>query len=602
NHLKSPAIAGIIVNAHDITGQKAVEEALRENMERYELVARGSNGGLWDWNLRTGEVYFSPRWKSILGYKENEIGSKPDDWFELVHPEDVAHLKSAILDHLEGRTEFLEFEHRVLRKSGDYLWMGVRGIAVRGADGKAARLAGSQTDISRQKGVEEMFKFQALHDTLTGLANRTLLFDRLQQAIRRARRSDFKFAVLFLDVDRFKGVNDSLGHLAGDLLLKESSNRLEKCLRPGDTAARLGGDEFTILLENLKDVKEAVQVAERVLKELAKPCRLNDQEVFATVSIGIAMCNGNYSRPEDLLRDADTALYRAKANGRARYEIFDVDMHNRAVALLQMENDLWRAINNTEFLIHYQPILSLRTGFIVGFEALARWQHPEKGLLSPNDFIPLAEETGLIINIGEWLLKAACQQNRIWQTMGFPNLRLAVNFSARQLRHPDPLKMIQDILWETHMNAQTLELEITESIAMRTSDPGFGALSKLRLMGVPISIDDFGTGYSSLSSLKHSPASTLKIDKSFLKDIQSDPDNAAITNTIIAMAHSLQLRVIAEGVETEEQLRFLADRGCDEVQGHYFSPPLDAARATDLLLQSNPFPLKQKLPTRLPQN
>jgi EAL domain-containing protein (putative c-di-GMP-specific phosphodiesterase class I) len=340
-------------------------------------------------------------------------------------------------------------------------------------------------------------------------------------------------------------------------------------------------------------------VADRILKELSKPYLLDGQEVFATVSVGIAISSPEYSRPEELLRDADTAMYRAKANGKARYEVFDTDMHAKAVEILQMENDLWRAIDHKELIIHYQPILSLRTGAITGFEALLRWLHPEKGLLPPSAFIPLAEETGLIVTMGEWLLKTACLQNRVWQKMGHPDLRLSVNYSARQIQHPDPLKMIQNILWETHMSAKTLGLEITESIAMNNSGSGFSTLFKLGFMGIPIAIDDFGTGYSSLSSLKRCPAQALKVDQSFLKNIQTDPDNAAITGTIIAMAHSLQLQVIAEGVENKGQLDFLLEKGCDEVQGFYFSEPLTSEKATELLMEKSPFQAKLKITQRL---
>ncbi len=595
NLLDVHAVGGIVANFRDVTEAKKIERALVENMERYELVARGTNGGIWDWNLLTDEVYYSPRWKAILGHNDEEIGATPGEWLDRVHEDDREALENALTAHLNGTTPFLENEHRIRAKDGNYLWVFCRGLAVRNASGKSTRVAGSLIDISARKNSEELFRQQAHYDALTGLPNRTLFLNQLQHNIDLCkRRKNMRFAVLFLDLDRFKGVNDSLGHMMGDELLKETGRRLERCLRPMDMAARLGGDEFTVLLEDIKDAREAVQITARILKELSMPYHLNDQEVFATASVGIAMNTPDYSKPEELLRDADTAMYRAKANGKARYEVFDTDMHTRAVALLQMENDLWRAIEHQEFVIYYQPILSLKTGAITGFEALMRWQHPEKGFLPPSEFIPLAEETGLILPMGEWLLKAACAQNRAWQLMGFPHLKLSVNFSARQLQHPDPLKMIQNILWDTHMNAKTLILEITESIAMK-SDPGFETLFKFNFMGIPIAIDDFGTGYSSLSSLKRSPATTLKIDQSFLKNVPNDLDNAAITGTIIAMARNLQLQVIAEGVETEDQVAFLRERDCDEVQGYYFSQPLSAEKATELLIKKDHFAPKLRL-------
>ncbi|HWP48522.1 MAG TPA: EAL domain-containing protein [Candidatus Limnocylindrales bacterium] len=556
--------------------RKRAEDALRESEERYALAARGANDGLWDWNLKTGEIYYSPRWKSMLGYEENEIKNSLEEWFSRVHPEDIENLKARIDLHLEGLTPF-ENEHRMKHKDGTYRWMLSRGLAVRDAEGKAYRMAGSQTDITDRKVAEMQLLHDAFHDALTGLPNRALFMNRLEHATERSkRRQNYQFAVLFLDLDRFKVVNDSLGHLAGDQLLVEIARRLVECLRPGDTVARLGGDEFAILLDGIESLNDAIRVSDRIQKELMSPFNLNGQEVCTTTSIGIALNTIGYIQPDDLLRDADIAMYRAKALGKARYAVFDAGMHTRAVELLHLEASLRRAIEQQEFRLYYQPILCLKSGKITGVEALLRWQHPQRGLISPGEFIPVAEETGLIVAIGEWVIQTACTQSKAWQDMGLPPLFVAINLSARQFQHQNLLELIKKILKETGMAAQTLKLEITESIAMRDLDFSIPILKELSAMGVQILIDDFGTCYSSLGYLNRFPINALKIDQSFVKDIPNNADNAAIIKAIIAMAHSLKLKVIAEGVETEEQLTFLRSQACDEIQGYLLSHPLPA--------------------------
>lgn len=556
--------------------RKRAEDALRESEERYALAARGANDGLWDWNLKTGEIYYSPRWKSMLGYEENEIKNSIEEWFSRVHPEDIDGLRARIDLHLEGLTPF-ENEHRMKHKDGTYRWMLSRGLAVRDAEGKAYRMAGSQTDITDRKVAEMQLLHDAFHDALTGLPNRALFMNRLEHATERAkRRKDYQFAVLFLDLDRFKVVNDSLGHLAGDQLLVEIARRLVGCLRPGDTVARLGGDEFAVLLDGIESLDDAIRVSDRIQKELRIPFNLNGQEVCTTTSIGIALNTIGYNQPDDLLRDADIAMYRAKALGKARYAVFDTGMHTRAVELLHLEASLRRAIEQQEFRLYYQPIICLASGKITGVEALLRWQHPQRGLISPGEFIQVAEETGLIIAIGEWVLQTACAQSKAWRDRGLPPLFVAINLSARQFQHQNLLELIKKILKETGMAAQTLKLEITESIAMRDLDFSIPVLKELSAMGVQILIDDFGTCYSSLGYLNRFPINALKIDQSFVKDIPNNADNTAIIKAIIAMAHSLKLKVIAEGVETEEQLIFLRSQACDEIQGYLLSHPLPA--------------------------
>jgi len=568
--------------------QTRMEEELRESEERYTLAAQGANDGVWDWNLKSNQIYFSPRWKSMLGFEENEIGNTPEEWFARVHPKDIEHLKTKITAHLEGHVHHFQDEHRMLHKDGTYRWMFGRGLAVRNPEGQASRMAGSLTDITERKAAEKQLLHDAFHDALTGLPNRALFMERLGLSMGRAKRPGAGLsAVLFLDLDRFKVVNDSLGHTIGDELLVAMAQRLKRCLRPGDTVARFGGDEFALLLVDVKKIRGAIRVAERIKEALAAPFNLEGHEVFTTASIGLAMGRTDHARPEDFLCDADAAMYRAKAQGKARYEIFDSDMHVRAVTLLQLESDLRRAIDHHQLSIHYQPIISLQTGRITGAEALLRWQHPQRGFVSPAEFIPLAEETGLIRPVGEWVLQAACAQAMAWQADGYPGLRVMVNFSSRQFEYENIQDLIKKVLKETRLPPQTLELEITESMAIRDGELGARALNELRAIHIRISIDDFGIGSSSLAYLKRLPIATLKIDRSFVRDLATDPDDASITSAIIAMAHSLKLNVVAEGVETEEQLAFLRSQQCDELQGYLFSPGVPAEAFSKLLREGH---------------
>ena len=564
--------------------RKRAEEALRASEERYALVARGTNDGLWDWNLKTDKIYFSIYWKSMLGLEDSEIADSPEEWFSRVHPEDIARVKAQITSHLQGLTPHLESEHRMFHKDGSYRWVLTRGIAIRDADSKVSRMAGSQIDITDRRTAEGRWQHDAFHDELTGLPNRASLIDRLGLSILRTRcPGDYSFAVLFLDVDRFQVINDSLGHLTGDQLIIAIARRLKADLRSGTTIARFGGDEFAILLDDVQGISDATRVAERIQKILAAPFNFSGQEVFLTASIGIALEGAAGERPEDVLNNADMAMYRAKARGKACYERFDVGMRASAVARLQLESNLRRAAEREEFRLYFQPIVSLEDGVVTGAEALLRWQHPERGLITPAEFIPLAEETGLIVPIGEWVLRTACAQARAWHAAGHSDLRVTVNFSARQFELPNLPELIRTVLKETGLAASALELEITESIAMEDVDFSREILTELRADGIHISIDDFGTGSSSLRYLKRFPIDVLKIDQTFVRDLTSDISDAAITAAMITMAHSLELKVIAEGVETEEQLKFLRSRRCNEIQGYLFSRPVPAEAFTKVL-------------------
>jgi diguanylate cyclase (GGDEF)-like protein len=434
---------------------------------------------------------------------------------------------------------------------------------------------------------KEHFRHAAFHDSLTGLPNRAMFTELLKAEIDNSkRRNDHMFAVLFLDLDRFKNVNDSLGHTHGDLLLVAFAERLERTLRPVDTLARFGGDEFAILLSGMTDATDAVRVAQRISDELSQPFVLDKNSAFATASIGIALSSSGYDRPEDILRDADTAMYRAKENGKARYEVFDHGMHARAVLRLQLESDLRQAVEQKEFCVYYQPIVSLQTGRLNGFEALVRWNHPRRGLVLPADFIPVAEETGLIVPIGQWVLNEACAHVRQWQidSPSHRSLSLSVNLSARQVAQPDLLERIKEALEASKLSPHCLKLEITESVVMENAEAAALMFKQLRALGVQLSIDDFGTGYSSLSYLHRFPLNYLKIDRSFVMRLTTENDNA-IVRTISTLARNLGMEVIAEGIETEEQYQQLRMLGCEYGQGFLFSRPVDSSDVPHLLTQ-----------------
>jgi diguanylate cyclase (GGDEF)-like protein/PAS domain S-box-containing protein len=559
----------------------------REAEERYALAAQAANDGLWDWDLTTDRVYYSPRWKAMIGCKDQEIGTGPEEWFDRIHPMDRSNVDSRLKAHIDGFTDNFESEHRILVKNGSYRWVLSRGIAVRDADGNVIRIAGSQADITERKRVEQQLLHNALHDTLTGLPNRALFMDRLKDMIKQTRRDkNHSFAVLFLDLDRFKNLNDSLGHTVGDSLLKAVASRLNRCMRAGSTVARLGGDEFAVLLDHINDVNDAVRVACRIQEELKEPISLGGYMLFTSASIGIAVGNHKSNIPENLLRDADTAMYRAKAKGRGRYRVFDAEMHNSAMALLNLEIELPQALESGEFELHYQPIVSLKTGVVAGFEALLRWSHPHRGLALPGSFMPVLEDTGLIVPMGWIMLRKACNQVLIWDDLfqAHPPSTLSMNFSASQIAQDDFVEQISSILQETGLDAARLRLEITENVIMQDVDFAAAVLARLRDLNVQVHIDDFGTGYSSLSALHHFPIDALKIDRLFMEMSGVDRENAEVVQTIVTLAHNLGMDVIAEGVETKAQLDYLQTLGCDYGQGHFFCKPVKELEQIDHLI------------------
>jgi diguanylate cyclase (GGDEF)-like protein/PAS domain S-box-containing protein len=569
---------------------------LQRAEERYALAVRGANDGLWDWDITTDRMYFSPRWKEILGYSGTEIGDGSQEWFSRIHPSDLEHVKEELALHLKDPTHHFESEHRVQHKDGNYRWVLSRGMAIGDRDAAPHRMSGSLSDISERKAAEQKLQHNAFHDILTDLPNRALFLDRLLHALEiRKRREEYLFAVLFLDIDRFKMINDSLGHLIGDQLLIKIAQRLQTCLRPADTIARLGGDEFAVILEDVTDLKDVTIVTERIHEALKTPFVLKldmgaEHEVITSSSIGIAMSTGDYEKPDDLLRDADTAMYRAKAQGPSRSAVFDQAMHEQVLNLLQLESALRRAVDtidagSPEFSLFYQPIVALGEGHIAGFEALIRWHHPERGLVSPAEFIPLAEDTGLIVPMSRWILREACSQLHIWhqQFNERPPIFMSVNLSAKQLAEPNLIEEVSQTLGEFEIDPATLKLEITESAIMDNVDAATIVLKKLEALGLHLSIDDFGTGYSSLSYLHKFPLDTLKIDRSFVSRMEESEDSLQLVWAIVALARNLRMEVTAEGLETNGQLDHLRMLTCDYGQGYFFSKPVDRELATALL-------------------
>lgn len=562
------------------------ESRVRESEERYALAARGANDGLWDWNLATNHVYYSPRWKSMLGCSTDEVGPDLDEWFGRIHPEDFDHFQRLLSAHLEGISSHFESELRMRHSDGGHRWLLTRGLAVRSADGKAIRIAGSVADITNQKRVERQLIEDAFHDALTGLPNRALFVDRLKHTLQRAQRSeDPCFAVLHVDLDRFKDISDSVGYRIADQLMIGVGRRLIDSLRAVDTVSRIGGDEFAILLEDIEEDKNASQAAVRILEDLAAPFTLDGQQVFVSASIGIISRPQGYDHVNDLMRDVEIALHRAKSEGKARHVIFESSMRIVAQGRLRLETDLRHALSNNELIVHYQPIVSLDTGKVMGFEALVRWQHPTRGLVPPNEFIPIAEETGLINPLGEWVLKEACRRLKTWHDQ-YSNARplfVSVNVSSQQVKQRNLVQQVEDALTRSSLPASCLKVEITESVIIENVETTRATFEKLRRLGIEIYMDDFGTGYSSLSYLHSFPIDNLKIDRAFIRRLGNDRSSTAIVEAIVALAHSLRIPVVAEGVETHDQVRMLQLLKCDKVQGFLFAKPMDHDAIVSLL-------------------
>jgi diguanylate cyclase (GGDEF)-like protein/PAS domain S-box-containing protein len=570
------------LNKH-IVEQERISNALKESEEHFRSafdhavgMALVSPDGHW---LEVNESL-----SSLLGYSRQELHNM--SFRTITHPEDLGLTLVKMHELMEGIVTSFQLENRYIHKQGHIIWVLSSASLVREEGGKARHMVFQVQNISDRKEAEEQIYFAAFHDSLTGLPNRTLLSDRMSMAVERAKRSsDHKFAVLFIDLDRFKIVNDTMGHEMGDKLLIELSERLKQCIRAVDTVARLGGDEFAVLLDGITNPELAIEITARIQTLLSQPFDLDGQEFFTSASIGISFSSLGYDSPEDILRDADIAMYRAKANGKARYEVFDLDMHVRAVEALKLENDLRQGIERGEVHPYFQPIVSLQNGSVTGFEALARWEHPERGLISPMDFIPLAEETGLIVPLGMKILKAACGQLRQWQIIFNTEkpLTMSINLSARQFAQKDMVEEIRKVIRDAQIEPNCIHLEITESIVMENAHDAIETLKQLKSIGVHLSIDDFGTGYSSLSYLHRFPFDILKIDRSFVNRMNTDKDSLSIVETIVTLAKKLGKSLVAEGVEGEKHKQMLTALSCDYGQGYLFSKPLNSYDAEEFL-------------------
>jgi diguanylate cyclase (GGDEF)-like protein/PAS domain S-box-containing protein len=583
-------LVGRVLSLRDVTARLAVESALRLSETRYALAVQGANDGLWDWDLSTPHVYFSPRALDMLGLPEPTTLYTLEDVYAQLEPTDVPRLRADIEAHLESRSPYLESEFRV-GQGIDQRWLLCRGLTVQDNAGNPYRMAGSLTDITTRKTSETQLRHAALHDSLTGLGNRSLLMDRLEHALQRARRDrNQSFALLYLDLDRFKMINDSLGHAAGDRVLQEIARRLAITFREADTLVRLGGDEFVVLLEGVQNLQGAERAAERFQETIARPIQIGNFETYSSASIGIALANKPHSRAVDMLRDADLALYQAKRLGGGRYVFFDQRMHQRAMTEFELETDLRRAMDAGSLAIYYQPICSLVTRQISGFEALLRWNHPTRGMLLPKDFLSLAEDTGLIIPIGSWVLEQAIHQLARWKGAypEYADATMGVNLSGRQLAQDNLDLEVQRAVETSGVAASDLHLEITETLMIEDSVLAAHRLSKLQRIGVKLHLDDFGTGYSSLSLLHTFPVDCLKIDRTFVARLESGGRDAQIVQTIVALAGAFEVEVVAEGIETEDQLIRLVALGCTAGQGYLLGKPAPAEEIDALLASISP--------------
>jgi diguanylate cyclase (GGDEF)-like protein/PAS domain S-box-containing protein len=558
------------------------EEALRNSEERYRLALECANDSIWDWNLVTDEFFVSDKIYDIVGYKINKNRKITEIINELVHPNDLNILKKDFNDHINNITKIYLSEFRIKTNEGSYAWISSRGKAIRDSEDKVIKLAGAITDISNRKIVEERIKFMAYYDSLTKLPNRTLFLNKLNEQLESLSDSNIKGAVFFIDLDNFKNINDTLGHDYGDKLLIHLAKEFESLIDEKDTICRLGGDEF-ILLHPYDKESRVEYYARRLLDLFKEPFKIDERQIYSTASIGIALYPKDGIDTNTILKNADSAMYKAKELGKNRYMLFDPEMYLKLERKICIERILRTAIENNELSINYQPQYNAQNNEIFGFEALVRLNSKELGFISPLEFIPIAEECGFITKLGKWVLSESCKQSVAWLNAGYKFKSMSINISSVDLQQAGFLENVKNILEETSINPNIVELEITETVLMQSLDASIEILKKLMNMGIRIALDDFGTGYSSLSYLRKIPISTLKIDKSFIDNITSNKKEEAIINNIIQMAHSMDLKIVAEGVEVEEQLSILKERKCDYIQGYYFSKPLSASEAEKLL-------------------
>jgi len=563
---------------------RRTEQSLRQSEARLVRAQKIAGMGSWEWNIQTGEIYWSDELFHIFGVDPVTQPKIEIEWiFSLVNPVDLPAFKKVMFAASKNGQPF-NVVYRIISSTEGEVVVNSQGEVECDDDGRPQLVSGTTLDITARIRAESEIQQLINYDTLTGLPNRSLLHDRLRLAISQAAREHELVGVLFLDLDRFKSINETLGHRVGDRLLKTVAKRLSACVRESDTLARLGGDEFVAILVGVNSAEGITTVAKKILMLISEPIYIDDQEIYTSASIGIAVYPMDGDDSHTLLKHADLAMYQAKEQDRNNFQFFSREMNIKVLERMMLENSMRKALEREEFFLVYQPQVDARTGRITGMEALLRWQHPDLGLLAPDKFIYLAEETGFIIPIGEWVLRCACRQNKAWQKQGLPAVRVAVNLSAKQFGQYHLDEMISATLMETGLDPEWLELEITESAIMKNAEQNAVILRKLKDMGVSLAIDDFGTGYSSLAYLKHFPISRLKIDRSFVRDITTNSDDAAIAEIIIAMAQTLKLSVIAEGVETRAQMELLSFNNCVEMQGYLFSRPVPAAQFSELLI------------------
>ena len=577
---------GAVLIGRDISERKSTEAALKRSQRRYELAADGAHDGLWDWDVDKNSVFYSQRWKQMLGLDDADVSDSPDEWLERIHPDDRERFETVVAARREEQSSHFEVDYRIEHGDGEFRWMLCRGAIVRNDDGEVIRMAGSQTDITERKRVEAQLRHDAFHDALTEIPNRALFIDRVEQLLEgREQESNRPFSVLFMDLDRFKAINDSLGHTTGDELLKRVTYRIQDCLRRADTLARVGGDEFGILLAGLGNEKKARSVANRIRSKLEDPFLIDDHKLYVSASIGVLVSEGQYDSPKDLLRDADLAMYNAKRDQLKQIAVFETGMETGVAGEAHLESALRRAIENSELELNYHPIVKLDSEKPVGFEALARWNHEEFGAIPPDEFIPLAQETGMVVELGRSMIRAASKQMKAWLDEGLigPEHAMNVNLSAPEIASPELPQVLEKILDDTGLDGHNLQVEITERILITNPDDIAKMFDELDEMDVRICIDDFGTGYSSLSYLRRFRADSLKIDREFIQGLHRSKEDQEIVRAVMRLADKLGLEVVAEGIESTRQLDVLRELDVAYGQGFLWAKPRTAHQIEQML-------------------
>jgi diguanylate cyclase (GGDEF)-like protein/PAS domain S-box-containing protein len=581
--------------AHQASSESKLRRELQDSETKYILTTEVTSDGIWSWDLSSDRIEYSARWKSMIGCGEQEINHSPVEWLVRVHPTDIEKLKTHLAECWQGKIERFELEYSLLHRDGQYRLMQCKCIAVPDADGTVSHLIGAQTDITQNRQIQARLNYGVDHDRLTKLPNRQLFIEKLQELSQLEQHPDYSFGILCLDLDRFKSINHNFGDLIGDRLLVEIVRKLESCLRPQDILARLGGDEFAVLLTSFVGEERPAAIASQIQQQLSTPIRIAEHSILVSVSIGIATpdtndLSGNTTNELlQSLQNAEIAMYQAKAKGKACNEVFESRLHLQSLEKNRSEDDLRKALEQEQFVLHYQPLVQLVDRQLVGFEALIRWEHPSLGMIPPSDFIPLAEATGLITPIGWWVLRSACEQMVQWQqdfqAKSAKSIFISVNITGKQFSQPYAGDIIAQILAETGLNPRCLKLEITESEIIENITLVLPTVERLKSLGVQLSMDDFGTGYSSLSYLHCLPVDTLKIDRSFIRGMESDRHQLELVKTIIKLAEVFELDLVAEGIETETQCAELIALQCKYGQGYLFSQAVNSAIATTLLLE-----------------